>query len=349
MGPSVTGDSRKGKVQTVLGLIEPEALGHTLMHEHLIWDIALPAHRKSSDPGPAIELGNHWALTNYEIKPLNNRRQFDVDEMCEAVSEFGEAGGKAILELTIGGLCPDPAKLKQIAERTGVTIVMGCGYYLAHYQDEETLELSTDELTARIIAQVEVGAWGTDIKAGIIGEIGCHEPWKDFEKRSLTAAAIAQQHTGAALTIHPARSADHPFEAIDLVARNGGDVSRTIMGHIDRTIFDDDRLFRLADTGCVLEFDLFGRDGPWYLTDDIDLPNDGTRIAMIRTLFDRGHGSQVVISHDICTRSRLTKLGGHGYAHITKRVLPHMLKRGLTGRDVDMIMIENPARLLTFV
>ena len=34
----------------------------------------------------------------------------------------------------------------------------------------------------------------------------------------------------------------------------------TIIDHIDRTIFDDDRLFRLADAGVVLEWDLFGQE-----------------------------------------------------------------------------------------
>ena len=35
-------DQRKGKIQTVCGLIEPEELGPTLLHEHILWDETRP-------------------------------------------------------------------------------------------------------------------------------------------------------------------------------------------------------------------------------------------------------------------------------------------------------------------
>ena len=38
----------------------------------------------------------------------------------------------------------------------------------------------------------------------------------------------------------------------------GGRAERTIISHIDRTIFDEARLLILAETGCMIEFDLFG-------------------------------------------------------------------------------------------
>ena len=34
-----------------------------------------------------------------------------------------------------------------------------------------------------IADQIQVGAWNTDVRAGIIGEIGCQAPWTDTEKR----------------------------------------------------------------------------------------------------------------------------------------------------------------------
>ena len=38
----------------------------------------------------------------------------------------------------------------------------------------------------------------------------------------------------------------------------GADLSRTVMSHIDRTMFSDDALLQLAKRGCYLEYDLFG-------------------------------------------------------------------------------------------
>jgi phosphotriesterase-related protein len=37
-------------------------------------------------------------------------------------------------------------------------------------------------------------------------------------------------------------------------------MERLIISHIDRTVFDAERFRRLADTGCVLEWDLFGQE-----------------------------------------------------------------------------------------
>ena len=44
-------------------------------------------------------------------------------------------GGDAIVELTCGGLSPDPDGLRRIADGTGVHLIMGCGYYVNDYQD----------------------------------------------------------------------------------------------------------------------------------------------------------------------------------------------------------------------
>jgi phosphotriesterase-related protein len=122
-----------------------------------------------------------------------------------------------------------------------------------------------------------------------------------------------------------------------------------IISHIDRTIFDETRLLRLADSGVVIEFDLFGQEQSYYGLSDIDMPNDAVRLRMIRTLIGHGHLGRVVISHDICYRTRLTRFGGHGYGHIFANVVPLMLRRGFSAEEVEAITVGNPRRLLTFV
>lgn len=96
---------------------------------------------------------------------------------------------------------------------------------------------------------------------------------------------------------------------------------------LDRTIFDQDRLFRLADTGCVLELDLFGYEHAyWSFT--VNMPNDGTRIDMIRALLDRGHA-------------------GHGYGHLLRNVVPFMREKGFSEAELHEILVATPRRLLT--
>jgi phosphotriesterase-related protein len=343
----LTRDDMRGKAQTVLGLVDPSALGSTLMHEHLIWNLTPPAQR-TPGPWPDLDLRQWWDLANSVVRVERNTTQRDRGAAARAVAEVVAHGGRTIVELTIGGIDPDPDGLAQVARETGAHIVMGCGHYVHDYQDPANAHRTQDELAQEMIDQVQLGAWGTGVRAGLVGEIGCQWPWTDLEKKCLAAAVTAQQETGAALTIHPARHQDHPWMLVEFLRAHGADLSRTIIDHIDRTIFDDDRLFRLADSGVVLEWDLFGQEGTNYGLNDIDMPNDGQRIRDIRRVLDRGHRSQVVISHDICHVVQMTEWGGHGYAHIYKQVLPRMLRRGFTQAEIDAIMVETPRRLLTF-
>jgi len=55
-----------------------------------------------------------------------------------------------------------------------------------------------------------------------------------------------------------------------------------------------------------------------------------------------------VISHDIVYRTRRRSLGGHGYGHIFRNVVPMMRRRDFTEAEIDALLVENPKRLLTF-
>ena len=113
--------------------------------------------------------------------------------------------------------------------------------------------------------------------------------------------------------------------------------------------FDETRLLRLVESSVVIEFDLFGQEQSYYALSDIDMPNDAIRLRLIRALIRRGHLDRVVISHDICYRTRLTRWGGHGYAHIFANVMPLMRRRGFLEAEIEAITVSNPRRLLTFV
>ncbi|MCC7046749.1 MAG: aryldialkylphosphatase [Alphaproteobacteria bacterium] len=343
----MAGAAPKGCIQTVLGPIAPEALGPTLMHEHLLWDIAPPSLAARNDPGPEITLETFWKYHYGEISFPRNYRLHDVAVAIDEVGRMRADGGRAIVELSCGGLKPDPRGLQAVAEATGVTIVMGCGYYVEEYQDPRNRERSVEDFAREIVAQVTEGAWGTTVRAGMIGEIGCQAPWTALEKRVMRAALMAQRETGAAVNVHPGRHPDQPQEVADFVRANGGDLARVVISHIDRTIFDLDRLLRLADTGCTVEFDLFGVETAFYRLSDIDMPNDATRLRLIRELIARGHLDRIVISHDICYLTRLTRFGGHGYGHIFRNVVPMMRRRGFSQDEIDAILVRNPRRLLT--
>jgi phosphotriesterase-related protein len=337
----------QGLIRTVLGDIAPGTLGVTLMHEHILCDITPPSLRGRPELQVPITLRNRYDIDHGRRPHAGKTRMLDRELAVEEVAAYRADGGAAMVELTIGGLAPDPLGLVEVSRRTGVHVVMGCGHYVQVYHDAANATRSVEDFAAEMVAAVTTGAWGTDVRAGLIGEIGCSETWTPQEKRVMAGAVLAQQETGAALTIHPGAVPDQPMEVIDFLRAHGADLSRTIIDHVDRTIFDQDRLFRLADTGCVLEFDLFGYEHAYWSFAPINMPNDGTRIDMIRTLFDRGHGAQVAISQDICRLTRLLSFGGHGYGHILRNVLPFMREKGFSDAELTLLMEETPRRLLT--
>ncbi len=344
----LTREDIRGRVQTVLGLVEPAALGTTLMHEHILWDIRPPALRGPEvDQGPEIDICNCWKINYGQIKAPRNSTLSCEATATREIAELRAAGGRSVVELSCGGLAPEPAGLARVSRDSGVQIVMGCGHYVDEYQDPANVSRGVEEFAAEIVSQVFEGAWGTDVRAGIIGEIGCQAPWTALEQRVMAGALLAQEATGAAVNVHPGRDPDQPQQVADFVRAHGGEAGRVIISHIDRTIFDETRLLRLADSGVVLEFDLFGKEAAYYGLSDIDMPNDATRLALIRTLIGHGHLERVVISHDICARTRLSSFGGHGYGHIFSNVVPMMRRRGFSQAEIDAILVGNPRRLLT--
>ena len=334
-------------VQTVRGLIDPSELGPTLMHEHVVCDFT-PTARRPEEPAE-ITLENVWEMNYNWFEAPGNRWLLDREVAVREMDRMLKDGGRSVVEVSTHPMVLDPEGLLEVSQRTDVHIVRGCGRYLDEFMNPADLERSVDDLAADIVTDIREGAGEVGVRAGIIGEIGCSWPWTEAEKRSMQAAVIAQQETGAALSIHPGRDAQAPFEIATFLASAGVDFSRTIMDHIDRRLFETESILRLAETGCVLEFDVFGWETSFFVHGvDLDLSSDGVRVSAIRALIDAGHLEQVVIAHDICQRTRQMEFGGHGYGHIYRNIVPMMGRRGITEEQIDRILVQNPARLLSF-
>ena len=344
---------RSGRVMTVFGLVDPEDLGPTLMHEHLVGDYTPPNRRP--EPALPITMQNRWQM-DYEwvVAPGNvnlTNRQVALLEMQRLVAD----GGRTLVDVSTPGLVTDPEGLREVSQGAGIHIVRSTGRYTQQFMSQDDIGRSVDDLAREFIGEIETGYRETGIKAGIIGEIGCSWPWTEAEKRSVEAGVIAQKHTGATLSIHPGRNVEGPFEIIRAVQAAGADMGRTIMDHIERRLYKIEDILRLADFGCVLEFDVFGSEQSRHSQNidaggrDVDLASDGVRITAIRALMDAGHLDRVVISHDIAQRTRQVEGGGHGYGHIFRNILPMMRRRGFSEDEIEALMVRNPARLLTFV
>jgi phosphotriesterase-related protein len=348
-----------GKAQTVLGPVNGEELGVTLPHEHLTIDHVKanfheppnPEDKELADKPVTMDL-LHW-LRYYRTENKDNLRLPDEKVIINELMHFKKAGGRTIVEVTTKGSNRDPGALVHISKATGLNIIMGAGYYLGSCHPEDMDSKTIEQLTEEIIKDVTTGTDGTSVKAGIIGEIGCVWPLTPNEKKSLIAAAHGQKATGAPLNIHPGRAGKAPFEIVEILKNEGADLSRTVMSHVDiRIRFHEDRL-KLADSGCYLEYDNIGWEGPPPATLNWDegtgVPRDEERISEIMQLIDAGYINQILISLDVCTKTNLLTYGGKGYNHIQKYIVPMMLNKGMSQKQIDTIMIENPRRMLSFI
>ena len=334
-----------GQIITVLGPITPQELGITLPHEHLLLDISLPEVR--GDEGYAITLENSGANRRYSSNNPNNMRLKAEDEAIVEMEQYRKNGGGALVEVSSIGLERDPEGLQRIAQASGVHVIMGSSYYVHHYHPREVAGMGERDITDAIVGEFAQGVEGTDIRPGIIGEVGLFWPHHEDEVKALRASAIAQRETGAPLMIHPGRDPRSPLEAIAVVKEAGGAPERCIMAHIDRTLFTYEDMAALANTGCTLEFDLFGQESSYYSPAPIDMPNDAKRVDHLMALMAGGYGRQLLISQDICHKNGLTKYGGDGYSHILLNVVPTMRRKGMTQEELDLLMVHNPARMLT--
>lgn len=350
-------NERTGKIQTVSGSIEPSAAGVTLPHEHLLCDLSTyfveplkPEDRDLAEEPVSPE--NLFWVRRHFFENRDNLTLTDEQLMIAEALRFRHAGGGTVVDLSNIGLARDPAGLARIAAATGLNIVMGSGYYVGASHPSELHEQTVDEIAADIVEEVTVGVDGTGVRAGIIGEIGCSTPLEPTEAKVLRAAVIAQQRTGAAINVHPSPFSDElALEILSILRDAGATLDRVVFSHVDQWQLSPGTLRTLAEAGCYLEHDTFGFGvdiersfGTWRY-----LPSDPQRLESVKRLIGEGYGEKVLISHDVCTKVRLTAYGGTGYAHILENVVPMMLSNGFDDDSLNTVMVDNPRRILTFV
>ena len=343
-----------GKVLTVQGPIDPSEVGATTTHEHLFIDFTPVL----TPPDPATEMALMyepvgienlgWVRYNWTSN-IDNLQLLDEDIAIREAGHYYKAGGGTVVDVTSNGLKRDPRALLRVSRATGLNVVMGAGYYVGMTHPEWFTDKPVEEIAAGIVRDVQVGVGNTGIRSGIIGEIGCSWLWTDNERKSVHAGVLAQQETGAPLLIHPGRDEQAPLEIITAIDEWGGDLEHTVMGHIERTVFDRGMLNEVAATGVYVNLDLFGHESAFYpLAAETYMPCDFERVDMIDFLLSEGFAGRILLAHDICSKHRLKSYGGHGWDHILSRVAPWMRARGVAEDNVRKMLVDNPTRMLTF-
>jgi phosphotriesterase-related protein len=345
-----------GKVQTVLGEVEPGSLGITLTHEHLLIDMRcyfqMPEEASErwlvDQPVTMEQLGK---LRSRFYTNKANQQLLDERFAIEEVLKYRYAGGNSLVDTTSIGIGRDPLALARISRATGLKVIMGASHYVPEAHPVDMDERSEESIAQRIIDDVTVGVGETGIKSGVIGEVGNHTPLTENMRKVLRASAYAQVETGAPILIHPGIHPDTPLEIMRELTDAGAKAENIIMGHLDN-IRPMSAIKELADTGCYLEYDRFGSEDTSgsYRSGDYETSSvsDVQRMESLEELISEGYGERITIAHDVCLKVDTTAYGGKGYAHILESIVPRMRNRGFTQEQLDNILIHNPARALTF-
>ena len=309
------------QVMTVLGPISSNDLGFTLPHEHIFVDLtAFPGGKTIGGLDAIIDPVRHTGI------------------MIEELKAFQAVGGQSLVELTPRNSGGDIQAVKRMAEVTGLNIIAGCGWCRESYMEDDIYYRATDELAEELVYEIEHGIGGTDIRPGIIGEIGpdlYHLTAK--EERCLRAEAKAQRRTGLAMSIHSPK-ARVGFEVLNVLAEYGVPPDRVIIGHSD--IYKDAEYHAaLMKRGAYVQYDNIGSgyDGPRGESDLINL---------VAELIRQGYAERILLSHDTCWRSHLKYYAGHGFDYLATTFLPKLREKGVSDEAIHTMTVENPKRVL---
>lgn len=350
-----------GKVMTVSGPADPATLGRTLMHEHVLADFTLPiddperwiAAGKQKPIGATDVAKYHAPLTLGILADVmlgapnyDNWLLTDEETAIAEVAAFRQRSGGAVVDVTTIGLRRNPQGLQRISAATGVAIIMGSGWYTAGWRPAALGTRTIESLTDELVQDITVGVDGTGIRPGIIGEIGLgSDPDDADDRRILRASARASRITGAAITLHFPGTARHHGKVLDLLAAEGADLGRVIIGHADYLAGEPAYLRQLLDRHATVQFDMIGEPPLVTRVRPIDSEIAKTIVELVKA----GYADRILLSQDVSAKTRLKAFGGTGYSYLEESFLPYLKRLGLTEAQVTQIVVNNPQRLLTFV
>lgn len=314
-----------GVLHTVGGPVDTADLGSTLMHEHIFVLTADVQH-------------------NY---PDGWDEQARVADAVARLTELRAVGVRTIVDPTVVGLGRDVRRIQRVCEQVDLNVVVATGIYTHsdvpfyfRYRGPGVSPDLPEPMVDMFVADITEGIAGTGVRAGVL-KCAIDEPgMTPGVERVMRAVARAHTITGTPVIVHT-----HPATRTGLLVRRlldseGVDPRRVVLGHSGDTT-DADHLCELADAGFVLGMDRFGL--------DVDLPFTD-RVGVVAEMVRRGYTGQMVLSHDASCHIDwidpvlLPGLPNWHYLHLHRDVLPELRARGVTDRQIQQMLVDNPRR-----
>jgi phosphotriesterase-related protein len=345
-------------IPTANGEIAPEELGFTAPHEHMFLKIDAWID-PNADPTLLNAPVTMDILADLKWKDGQSRDNSILSSSEDALVElrrFKNSGGRSVIDVSPIGTGRDVVKLSSLEKAADVNIIIATGWYTDASYPPLVKESTPEQLVQIMIEELSEGIEGTEIRAGIIGELGCSEPLTPNEQKVLAAGAKAQSSTRVPLTVHTAlfdvdnkRHAQQAIQELEILRKNDADLSKVYISHMDFTCSDIGYQEKIMDDyGVILDYDTFGQE---QFYDNIFVGaggvSDKERIAALVNLLSRGYEKQLMLSCDVCEKIHLRKYGGWGYSHVLENIIPLLRVGGVSERQIETMTIHNPRALFS--
>lgn len=310
-------------VRTVLGDVAPGELGRTYAHEHLVLHNAL------------IEAAFAHIL---------------LDDVERAVSETAScvaAGVRTFVDAMPCASGRDAARLAEISRRTGAHVIAVTGLHHPRYYGplHWTGRVSAEDLGALFVADLVEGIDEFDYTGPLVRRTGSRAGLVKIatggtaltprDELLLDAAAIAHHATGAPILTH-CEHGTGALEQVEAMARRGVPADALLLSHVDK----------VPDRGYHREL---AAAGAWLLYDQAVRQHAQRRPETARLVADLGHLDRILLGTDGARRDLWTAYGGApGLAWLATTFTGRLRAEGLTDRDVRRLLVDNPARALTW-
>ena len=322
-------------VQTVTGPIPVQALGRTLMHEHLF--IAFPG-------------------AEYDPLAVFDRADFIAEAVRRLTQLRQEHGVRSFVDPCPIELGRDAGLMAEVSERSGVYIICTTGFYfeemgLPVYWRARTVE----EISELYVREITHGIGATGIKAGAIKVATGAPAISELEKKFLAAACIAHKATGVPILTHTQDGVGGPQQQ-QLFADGGVEARRCLIGHCCGNA-DPAYHRRVVEGGSYIGFDRIGL---------LRLQPDEIRADNLATLVRSGHQAQIMMSQDrYCgwrgkfarqitpeeqARMDALRAGGNWpppYTYLFTDFLPMLHARGVNQAEIASMLEDNPRRFFS--
>lgn len=300
-------------VMTVQGPIAPERMGTTLPHEHVLVDFG----------GADV------------VSPDRYDRREAFEAVLPHLQRARTLGVQTLVEATPVYLGRDPLLLRQLADASGMYLLVSTGYYGARddrHLPPHAFTDPADSLAARWTREWSAGIDGTGIRPGFI-KIGVDPgPLSDVDRKLIQAAARTHLRTGLTIAAHtgPATGA---LDQLGVLEEEGVDPSAWIWIHAQ------------AESDSTTHVDA-ARRGAWISFDGLAPDNVERYAAQLAFLRGEGVLDRVLVSHDAGWYHVGEPGGGdfRPYDTMVSDLLPALAAAGFTDVEIDQLTVSNPAR-----